>query len=90
MIPKRKLIKKRHRKPESTEEVAQVPPTNILDKIRSGDTNQIEEALAFVSSMCTFEDTADEIALLAELVTLLKRGPNSVIYLALYGLANLI
>ena len=50
----------------------------------------MEDALAYISSMCELSQTPEVVALLEEMVAILNRGPDVGAYQCLYGLANLI
>lgn len=90
MLPKRKFIKKRHRRTEEANENNNFQPTSIIEKLRSVDSNLVEEALAFVASMCVLPPSPEDIVLVVEMFSILQKGPNSTIYSCLYALANLI
>lgn len=90
MLPKRKLIKKRHRRPEEPEQNVNMETASIVEILHSGDPNATEEALVYISSMCSVKDLAEILPLLAEMVAILIRGPTSSIYQCLYALSNLI
>lgn len=90
MLPKRKFIKKRHRKPEQETDLPVTQPTTLLERLHSGEPTLIEEALAYISSLCVLADTPELLPLLAELVAILHKGPTAAVYQCLYALANLI
>jgi hypothetical protein len=90
MLPKRKFIKKQHRRQEEEEAMDAAPPTSLLERLHSSDPNHIEEALAYISSMCLVEDTPGMVPLIAELVSILHKGPTANVYQCLFALANLI
>lgn len=90
MLPKRKLIKKAHRRPEETEENVSLQTGSILESLHSRDPNSTEEALVYISSMCSVKDITELVPLMAEMVSILIRGPTSSIYQCLYALSNLI
>lgn len=90
MLPKRKFIKKTHRRPEEPQNNNNPEPGSLLEKLRSSDPHQTEEALAYISSMCTFNETPEIVPLLAEMVAILIRGPVASTYQCLYALANII
>ena len=50
----------------------------------------MEEALAYISSMCRVSEDNDTVALLQEMVAVLVRGPDSAAYSCLYALANMV
>lgn len=90
MLPKRKFIKKRHRSTEEANENNNLQPTSLIEKLKSVDSNVVEEALAFVASMCVLPPSPEDIVLIVEMLSILHKGPNSAIYSCLYGLTNLI
>lgn len=89
MLPKRKFIRKLHRRPEE-EPSNNSQPGTLLERLRSTDSSLVEEALAYINSMCSLPDNSEQLPILAELVTLLRRSGTAGIYQSLYALANLV
>jgi hypothetical protein len=89
MLPKRKLIRKQYVRPENANEGQESAPTALFDKLKSVDTAIREEALAYISSLCTFADGTNEIAILAELISVLYQGGTSLVHQCLFAIANL-
>ena len=83
MLPQRK-----HQKPtqDNTEHTS---PASLLEKLRSVEEGHAEEALAYVASMCLFSEGPREMALIAEIVALLRRGSQPLAHQCLYALANI-
>lgn len=55
MLPKRKIIKKRHQRPTSNANPADANSLSLIEKLRSTDLTECEEALALLASLCMLE-----------------------------------
>jgi hypothetical protein len=64
MLPKRKIIKKQYVRPEYAANDKETAPASLLEKLKSIDTHHREEALAYVSSICSFVEGPKEMAIL--------------------------
>lgn len=89
MLPKRKIIRKQYVRPNASTEGEETAPTSLFDKLKSTDTQIKEEALAYISSMCTFGEGTNEVALLAELVVILYQESTALVHQCLFAIANL-
>lgn len=52
------------------------------------DPNVREEGLSYVASICNFDEGPKEIAILAELISILYQGSVSLVHQCLFALAN--
>lgn len=89
MLPKRKIIKKQYVRPDNTADNKETAPASLLEKLKSIDTHHREEALAYVSSICSFAEGPQELVILTELILILYQGCTSLVHQCLFGLANL-
>lgn len=71
------------------QEESETQPRTLLERLRSVDSNIREQALTHIASMCAFSGTQMETAILAEMITVLYQGNNSLVYQCLFALANL-